>query len=189
MKDNIIFIGFMGSGKSSTAVRLSYRLRRTVTDTDKRIERQAQMTVSEIFERLGEEAFRRMETQCLEQLKEERQEQIISAGGGLPLRERNRELLKELGTVVYLRVTARTVCMRLASDTTRPLLQGENPEEKIKRLLQERSGVYESAADLIVDVDDRDFEEILDEIIEKLDGIKTPDGTERLEKEDETAGN
>ncbi len=189
MGSNIILTGFMGCGKSSVGVRLSYRLRRTVEDTDKRIERQAQMTVSEIFERLGEEEFRRMETQCLEQLKEEQQEQIISTGGGLPLRERNRELLKELGTVIYLRVTPRTVCARLAYDTTRPLLQGENPEEKVSRLMQERAGVYESTADLIVDVDDRNYEEILDEILEKLDGIKAPDRTERLEEDNETAGN
>ncbi len=188
MGSNIILIGFMGCGKSSIGVRLSYRLRRTVTDTDKKIERQARMTVSEIFEQLGEEAFRQMETQCLEQLIGERQEQIISTGGGLPLRERNRELLRELGTVVYLRVTARTVCARLASDTTRPLLQGGHPEEKVGRLLQERSGVYESAADLIVDVDNKGFEEILDEILEKLDGAKAPDRTKRLEENNETVG-
>ena len=189
MGSNVILIGFMGCGKSSIGVRLSYRLRRTVTDTDKMIERQARMTVSEIFERLGEEAFRQMETRCLEQLIEEGQEQILSTGGGLPLRERNRELLKELGTVIYLRVTAQTVCMRLASDTTRPLLQGDDPEEKVDRLLRERSGIYESAADLIVDVDDRDFEAILDEIVEKLDRTKAPDRTERLEKDNEAAGN
>lgn len=166
---NIILIGFMGSGKSSVGVRLSYRLRRTITDTDKMIERLNQMTISEIFERLGEEEFRQMETQCLERLLQEPEVQIISAGGGLPMRERNRELLKQLGTVVYLRVTAETVCMRLASDTTRPLLQGENPEEKVRKLLKERSGMYESAADVIIDVDEKDFDKVLDEILEKIE--------------------
>lgn len=171
MKNNIILIGFMGCGKSSVGIRLSYRLRKTVTDTDKLIERWNQMTVSEIFERLGEEEFRQMETRCLERLLEEQEEQIISVGGGLPLRERNRELLKQLGTVIYLRVTAETVCMRLESDTTRPLLQGEHPEEKVRKLLNERTGIYESAADIIIDVDGKEFDEILDEILGKLDEI------------------
>lgn len=169
MKNNIILIGFMGCGKSSVGIRLSYRLRRTVTDTDKMIERLNQMTVSEIFERLGEEAFREMETQCLERLLEEPEDRmIISVGGGLPMRERNRELLKRLGTVVYLRVTAGTVCARLASDTTRPLLRGENPEEKVRKLMEQRSGVYEDAADVVIDTDGRDFDAILDEIAERL---------------------
>ena len=62
---NIILIGFMGSGKTSVGIRLSYRLRRTLTDTDKKIERLYRMSISEIFGRFGEEEFRNMETQCL----------------------------------------------------------------------------------------------------------------------------
>ena len=68
---NIILIGFMGSGKTSVGIRLSYRLRRTLTDTDKKIERLYRMSISEIFGRFGEEEFRNMETQCLEKLLEE----------------------------------------------------------------------------------------------------------------------
>lgn len=167
-RKNIILIGFMGSGKTSVGVRLSYRLRRTMIDTDKTIERQNQMTISQIFERLGEEEFRQMETRCLERLLEESENQILSMGGGLPLKEENRRLLKQLGTVVYFRVTAETICARLADDTTRPLLQGDNPQEKVRTLLDARSSIYESAADIIIDVDNKDFDTILDEIIEKV---------------------
>ncbi len=168
MGKHIILIGFMGCGKSSIGIRLSYRLRMTVLDTDKLIERQSQMTVSEIFERLGEEEFRRMETACLERLLQEPEARIIAVGGGLPLRERNRELLRQLGTIVYLRVTPATVCQRLSGDVTRPLLQGANPEEKVRRLMEERSGIYERAADLVIDVDGKDMDEIRDELMEKL---------------------
>lgn len=162
---NIILIGFMGSGKTSVGIRLSYRLRRVLTDTDKKIERLYKMTISDIFERFGEEKFRDMETQCLEKLLEEPEGQIISVGGGLPMRSRNRELLKRLGTVVYLRVKARTVCTRLAADTSRPLLQGEDREEKVQSLLEKRSPVYESAAEIIVDADEKTLDEIVDEIL------------------------
>ena len=78
---NIILIGFMGSGKTSVGIRLSYRLRRTLTDTDKKIERLYRMSISEIFGRFGEEEFRNMETQCLEKLLEEPKGRIISVGG------------------------------------------------------------------------------------------------------------
>ena len=136
---NIILIGFMGSGKTSVGIRLSYRLRRTLTDTDKKIERLYRMSISEIFGRFGEEEFRNMETQCLEKLLEEPKGRIISVGGGLPMRDCNRELLKRLGWVVYLRVKPLTVCERLEADTSRPLLQGEDREEKVRSLLEQRA--------------------------------------------------
>ena len=68
MKDNIILIGFMGCGKSSVGIRLSYQLRRTMIDTDKWIEQRQKKTISQIFQESGEEAFRQMETECLKEL-------------------------------------------------------------------------------------------------------------------------
>lgn len=123
------------------------------------------MAVSEIFDKLGEEAFRQMETQCLERLLVRKEPQVIAVGGGLPVREQNQELLKKLGTVIYLRATAETVCERLAYDNTRPLLQGENPEEKVRKLMKEREGIYESVADYMVDTDGRNVDEIADEVL------------------------
>ena len=102
MKDNIILIGFMGCGKSSVGIRLSYQLRRTMIDTDKWIEQRQKKTISQIFQESGEEAFRQMETECLKELIRTADRQIISVGGGLPMREENHELLKELGRVFYL---------------------------------------------------------------------------------------
>ena len=102
MKDNIILIGFMGSGKTSVGIKLSYQLKRTMIDTDKWIEQKQKMTVAEIFEAYGEDAFRSMETQCLKELIEVAEKQIISVGGGLPMKEENHRLLKQLGTVYYL---------------------------------------------------------------------------------------
>lgn len=170
--NNIILIGFMGCGKTSVGIRLSYLLKQAMTDTDRMIERLNQMTVSEIFDKYGEEEFRSLETDCLRRLLQEPDNQIISVGGGLPMRNENRELLKQLGKVVYLRVTAPTVCERLSGDMSRPLLQGSNPEEKVRELLEKRSPIYESAADMVIDVDGKDFDEILDEIVKKMEEIK-----------------
>lgn len=166
--NNIILIGFMGSGKTSIGIKLSYRLRRTMTDTDKAIEKSCGMTVSEIFDRLGEEEFRRMETECLERMLGEAEGQIISAGGGLPIRKENRELLKNLGIVVFLRATAETICGRLEEDTTRPLLRGDNQRNKVYTMLEARTPAYEGASDVIIDVDNKELETIVDEIIKRV---------------------
>lgn len=163
---NIVLIGFMGSGKSTVGIRLSYYMRRPVEDTDKLIERKQGRKISEIFATDGEAYFRQLETQLLQELKDKLQYHIISVGGGTPVREENRELLKQLGTVVYLRVRPETVYSRLKHDTTRPLLQCDNPLERIEQLLAERKEAYESCADLILDVDSMSMEEIL-ETIEK----------------------
>ena len=161
---NVILIGVMGSGKTSVGLKLSYRLRRPVIDTDKEIEREEKRSISDIFATDGELYFRDKETAYLRKLLKDGCNQIISVGGGLPLREENRTLLHELGKVFYLRASADTIYERLKHDTTRPLLQGDDPRNKISTLLSERDAYYRDAADVIVDVDNKDFEQILCEI-------------------------
>ena len=131
MKDNIILIGFMGCGKTSVGIRLSYRMKRTMVDTDKWIEKKQKMTITDIFDTYGEDTFRRMETECLKELIQAADGQIISVGGGLPVREENHRLLRKLGRVIYLKVTPETVYLRLKDDTSRPLLQVEDPLKQI----------------------------------------------------------
>ncbi len=168
---NVILIGCMGCGKSSVAVKLSYRLKQSMTDTDRWIEKKQGKTITEIFEQDGEEAFRQMETDALKYLKETAKNQVISVGGGMPVREENRALMKEIGKVVYLRATAETLYERVREDGARPLLQCENPLERIRNLLEERKEAYESAADIIIDVDGKSFGQILYEI----DGALRPE--------------
>lgn len=161
---NVILIGFMGCGKTTVGLRLSYRLRRPVIDTDKEIEKEEKRTISDIFATDGEAYFRDRETACLQKLIESANNQIISVGGGLPVREENRRLLHELGQVFYLRAKGKTIYERLKDDTTRPLLQGDDPLTKIETLLQERDPCYRDAADVVLNVDGKSFSEILDEI-------------------------
>lgn len=169
MKDNIILTGFMGCGKTSVGIRLSYTLRRTLIDTDKWIEKKQGKTVSEIFASEGEEAFRRMESECIRELIGTADGQVISTGGGLPVRKENRKLLKELGTVYYLKATPECVYERLKGDTTRPLLQGENPREKIRELLEAREAFYQEGADVIIEVSAKSFEDIITEIVKGME--------------------
>ena len=156
-KRNIILIGFMGSGKTTLGIRLSYRLRRPLLDTDRWIEKEQGMSVSDIFASYGEEGFRQLETQAVKSLLEAEPGQVISTGGGLPMREENQALLKQLGFVVFLRIRPETVCERL------------DPEGEIRRLLAVRNPIYEQAADRVVDVDGKDFEELLEEILDGTD--------------------
>ena len=86
----------------------------------------------------------------------------------MPLREENRALLSELGTVVYLSVSPETVYERLKGDTTRPLLQGDNPLQKIKTLLAEREELYRQAADMVIRSDGKNTTQVADEIMELL---------------------
>ncbi len=161
-------IGYMGCGKSTVGIRLSYRLKMPYADTDKMIETKQGTTISHIFATQGEAVFRDMETECIKGLFSHRQDYVISVGGGLPIREENQRLMKELGIVIYLRAKPETIYERLKGDTTRPLLQGEDPEGKIRSMIMQRGPIYEAAADLILDVDGKTFEDVLCEIEEAL---------------------
>lgn len=165
---NVILIGYMGCGKSTVGKRLSYRLKMPYVDTDKLIETKQGTTISEIFAKEGEPAFRDMETECVKSLFDFKQDYVIAVGGGLPMREENRKLMQKLGTVIYLRAKPETIYDRLKDDTTRPLLQGEDPQGKINAMIAQRGPVYEEAADCIIDVDGKNFDEIIDEIEEVL---------------------
>ena len=101
------------------------------------------------------------------------------------MKKENHALLKELGTVVYLRISPENVWERLKNDTTRPLLQCEDPLAKIKELLAMRAPVYEEAADIIFDVDGKNMEEVLSGLFQKLEESGCITGG----REDENIGN
>ncbi len=184
-RKNVILIGFMGSGKTTVGLKLSYKMRMPVEDTDKLIERREGKTISKIFEEDGESYFRNLETGLLREIKERNYERILSVGGGTPINPINRQLLKECGTVIYLRVRPETVYERVKADTTRPLLQCENPLERIRELLNARSQAYEECADIIMDTDELSLEEIVNKIADEvcMDFDMTEGCEEQMEKE------
>ena len=159
---HIILTGFMGAGKTTAGKLLSRKLGYVFFDTDQLIEKQAGMSVSRIFETMGEEKFRSFETEILKGAWTKEENWVLSVGGGLPMKEENRKLLREIGTVVYLRVQADTVIKRLIS---RPLLQGDNVKERVDALLEYRGMKYEDGADFVVDVDGKTPQMVAEDII------------------------
>lgn len=168
MGTHIILIGFMGAGKTTVGRCLSEKTSWSLFDTDQLIEKQAGMSISRIFEVQGEEEFRRLETETIKALMNREEDWILSAGGGMPLREENRRLLREAGYVVYLKVEPRTVLHRLKGDTTRPLLSGGDVRKKVEELLEYRDPVYESAAHVIIKADNPYPDRIADQIRRKI---------------------
>lgn len=162
---NIILIGFMGCGKTSVGTRLAEHLGIDFLDTDQMIVESQGHTINEIFETDGEKAFRKMETDCLKKLMSRQGAPfVLSVGGGLPMKEENRALLKQVGTVVFLKASPDLTFRRLRNDKTRPLLQAENPRGRIMDLMAARKKYYEAAADYVVEVDGLEFEDIIEKI-------------------------
>ena len=166
---NIVLEGFMGSGKSTVSELLSEELMLELIDTDEVIEDTEGRTINEIFETEGEASFREMETDLLEAIDSDHwREFVISLGGGMPVKEENRELLRKIGKVVYLRAKPETIFERVKDDDKRPLLKTEDPLAKIEELLEKRAAFYEDVADMIIDTDGKSPLEITKEIIDKL---------------------
>ncbi|MBE5962658.1 MAG: shikimate kinase [Lachnospiraceae bacterium] len=162
--NNIVLIGFMGSGKTSVGTKLARAFSYQFLDTDALIEQHARKSIAQIFEEDGEEAFRQMEVEELRKLKHNCKDAIISTGGGMPMREEARMLLREMGTVILLRASKEVTLERLAGDTTRPLLSGDEMEQKIGSLLEKRMPYYEEAAHAVIDTDGKSFYEIINEV-------------------------
>lgn len=153
MTDKIILTGFMGAGKSSIGAELSKQLKAELIDTDSCIEKEQNRSISDIFAADGESYFRELETRLLYNLRERKGRAVISCGGGMVLREENRRLLKEIGTVVYLKVQPITVIRRLRGDNSRPLLAGADAASRVERLMRERESAYLDAADIVLESD------------------------------------
>lgn len=167
-KKNIILIGFMGCGKTTLGLRLSYKLRMPVEDTDKLIEQSECKSISQIFEEDGEAHFRDLETQLLRDIQARSYVRILSVGGGTPVNPVNREILKACGTVVYLKISPEMVYERLKEDKKRPLLQCDDPLTKIRKLMEMRRAAYEECADIIIDVDSLTMDEVVERLLKAI---------------------
>ncbi len=151
---NYILVGFMGSGKTRIGRELAKMADMTFYDTDELIEKAAGKKIRQIFREEGEASFRERETKLIRGLVDAHSEGgVYSTGGGLAMREENRKLLHQLGTVIFLDIDFDTAWSRLQNDTKRPLLQTPDRAGTILRLLDERRPLYLDAADLIVRAD------------------------------------
>ncbi len=163
---NLVLIGFMGSGKSTVGRELHSRLGYELVDMDSVIEHREGRPITRIFEENGEDYFRDLETDLLREMAEDGQRKIISTGGGVVGREENRDLLRKLGYVVWLQAPVDVIHERTSRNRERPLLQTEDPLEKITTLLEKRKPWYAETAHLKVDTAGLDGGELAMGILE-----------------------
>ena len=116
---------------------------------------------ADLFSEKGEEYFRDLETDLLERMLEDTDQAVISVGGGMPVRERNRKLLRSLGLVVYLSATRQTILERVKNDGSRPMLSGGDLERKVEQLMREREALYRQTAHIDVRTDGRSVRQVL----------------------------
>ncbi|AEG30853.1 shikimate kinase AroK [Thiomicrospira cyclica] len=149
-KQSIFLVGPMGAGKSTVGRILAEKLGYDFMDSDHEIEARTGVTIPVIFDIEGEAGFRARETTVIDDITQQ-PGLVLATGGGAVLSAENRRHLAARGFVVYLRSTLPALIQRTKNDRNRPLLQTENPETVIERLLTERGPLYEGVADLIVD--------------------------------------
>jgi shikimate kinase len=148
-KDSIFLVGLMGAGKTTVGKLLAKQLGKTFIDADHEIEARTGVKIPVIFEIEGEAGFRKREEAVIADLAS-RSNIVLGTGGGAILSARNRELLRALGTVVYLRGTPDQLFERTRHDKNRPLLQTGDPLAKLRELFAERDPLYREVADLVV---------------------------------------
>ena len=156
LNGNIYLIGFSGTGKSLSGIRAAELLKLPFVDMDDLIEYRTKKSIPEIFEDDGEDAFRKIETDILRELSE-KSSRVVSTGGGVPVREFNRQIMRNSGVIIHLTATPETIHKRLTTRqsrnrTLRPLLGDDAPEQRIANLLAERSEAY-SCADQSIDTE------------------------------------
>lgn len=160
---NVYLVGPMGAGKSTIGRVLAAELHLSFRDSDKVIEERTGADIPWIFDMEGEEGFRDRESAVLEELSKEKGT-VIATGGGIILRLQNREVMKASGYVCYLTASIEQLVERTARDKKRPLLQVDNPRQKIIDLVGIRDPLYREAADFIINTDRRSPKVVAQEI-------------------------
>ncbi len=161
--DNIILVGFAGTGKTVAGRLLAGRLRRRFVDMDEEIAARLEESIPGIFAHFGEARFRGAERELVEELAQ-RTGLVIAAGGGSILDKKNREALAASGVLVALRARAETIQQRLAGEEPRPLLAGPDPLARIRELKAARKRIYDEV-EYQIQTDELSPAEVVDNII------------------------
>jgi shikimate kinase len=162
-----VLIGMMGTGKSVVGKVLEEKTGFHRFDTDEMISSKLRMPIDEIFTSRGESHFRDLETETLRSISLDKPA-IITTGGGIVLRAANIDLLRQLGTVVWLDTDRATLRARIRDLSDRPLLRTANPEATLAELLAAREPLYRRAADLRVDILQKNPAQIAELILENI---------------------
>ncbi|MFN5705779.1 MAG: shikimate kinase [bacterium] len=167
MNKRIYLIGFMGSGKSTFGKKLAKELALPFIDLDKEIEVKAKCSITDIFKYLGEDTFRKMESDTLHELSD-REEFVMATGGGTPCYFNNIEQINNNGTSIYIELDIQSIYNRLSqAKNIRPTIKDKKEEELlqfIKEKIEERKPIYEKA-DLIINGLSVNLKEVVSKLI------------------------
>lgn len=174
----IALVGLPGSGKSTVGRQLSRRLGLPFLDSDQVIEQRLGCSIREYFEYAGEERFRDLESTVLDELTQG-EAAVLSTGGGSVLRPLNRQHLRERGQVVYLRSTPEEVFRRLRHDRKRPLLQVDDPLQRLRDLYEARDPLYRETAHFFIETGRPSVATLVNMIVMQLElaGLADPAAT------------
>jgi len=165
--NRIFIIGPMGAGKTTVGRQLARLTGLDFDDTDHEVQRRTGVDISFIFEKEGEEGFRRRETRALETLSS-REGIVLATGGGIVTQPENRRLLAGRGVVVYLCSDIDTQLERTRHDRDRPLLQCDDRRARLTQLMQERDPLYREIADIVIESGGRQARSVAREIMDRL---------------------
>jgi len=165
---NIFLVGPMGAGKTSVGRQLAKALKRDFFDSDKEIEDRTGVNIPTIFDIEGESGFRSRECQVIDELSQ-RDNVVLATGGGAILHKDNQKALQSRGIVFYLHASIEQLFQRTYRDRNRPLLQTDNPKQKIAELIEIREPIYRSVSDFVIETDGQTVRKVVDEILSKLD--------------------
>lgn len=164
---HVVLIGPMGAGKSTIGRLLAANLHLPFHDSDRVIEERTGADIPWIFDVEGEEGFRARETDVLRDLLQD-EAHVLATGGGIVIKPENRALLRGVGAVFYLTASINQLVERTSKDRKRPLLQVDNPRQKIIDLINMRDPLYREVADHVINTDRRSPKMVVQEIISHL---------------------
>ena len=187
-QNSLVLIGLMGAGKSAVGRRLAASLDLPFTDADSEIEAAAGQSIGEIFAEHGEAYFRTGERKVIARLLENGP-QVLATGGGAYMDPETRDAIKTHGTSIWLKANLRVLMKRVGRRDNRPLLQVDNAEAVMKKLMAERHPIY-AGADITIESREAPHEVMVGNILDALASRlaqETPRGIEdRLEQQPET---
>jgi shikimate kinase len=165
---NVVLIGYRGTGKSTVGKLVAARLGRPIVSTDQEIVRRAGSAIPDIVAAHGWDYFRDLESQVCQELAD-RDNLVIDTGGGAILRQKNVDVLRSNGRLIWLTASVETIAARIGRDTQRPSLTGTKSHvEEIREVLSERVPKYQAAADFSIATDDRSIDELATTILQHL---------------------
>lgn len=164
---NLFLIGPMGAGKSAVGRQLARMLHMVFVDSDEEIESRTGVDIPFIFEKEGEEGFRKREAMVIDDLSA-REGVVLATGGGAVVDPQSRSHLGARGFVVYLHTTVQQQLARTKKGRERPLLEQGDRGEILEELMVSRDPMYREIADLVVETDGRKVKAVANEILEKI---------------------